>query len=69
MYIYIDCPWGPKSFFREISKILFNATRDRGTGFYIAQKIRVAVQHAYETGLLGTLPFNIDVLMINYFRI
>lgn len=56
--------WGPsvKSFFKDISKKLFNVTHDRKTGFYFSQQISIAIQHDNAARHLGKLPSGSNAL-------
>ena len=51
-------PWGPSahSLFKEISKRLVDTSIDPRAGFYLGQRLSVAIQRGNAASLLGTLP-------------
>ena len=54
--------WGPsaRSLYKEIAKRLVDASRDQRAGFFLAQRIGIAIQRGNAASLLGTLPVDID---------
>ena len=51
-------PWGPSahSLFKDLSKRLVDTSRDPRAGFYLGQRLSVAIQRGNAASLLGTLP-------------
>lgn len=61
-------PWGPEAhhLFKEVSRRLVEASRDRRAGTYLAQRISIAIQRGNAASLLGTLPRDTDLGQIFY---
>ncbi|KAJ8719299.1 hypothetical protein PYW08_011474 [Mythimna loreyi] len=54
--------WGPSAhkLFNELSKRLVDTSRDPRAGFYLGQRISIAIQRGNAASLLGTLPVDSD---------
>jgi hypothetical protein len=61
-------PWGPSAhlLFRGLCKRLVEASHDQKAGFYLAQRISIAIQRGNAASLLGTLPPGSDLGQIFY---
>lgn len=55
-------PWGPSAhiIFKDLSKRLVDTSRDPKAGFYLGQRLSIAIQRGNAASLLGTLPVDGD---------
>ena len=55
-------PWGPcaHNLFKDLSKRLVDTSRDPKAGFYLGQRISIAIQRGNAASLLGTFPVDGD---------
>ena len=54
--------WGPNAhiLFKDLSRRLVDASRDQKAGYYLGQRISMAIQRGNAASLLGTLPVDSD---------
>ena len=57
-------PWGPEamSLYKDLAKRLIDSSGDQKAGFYLGQRISMAIQRGNVASLLGTLPIDFDDL-------